>query len=287
MINQMSMFQITTANDIYFSFSSLNWMIGLVTNLLGIFSGAMRIITSKRFSPELQNRIIKEHQVSVVVEQSYHLIETLKSGIISKADFSSVKHMVIAGYKSPLSVIEEFNSYLPNGTVNNSYGLTETSGYVTVDFPKFSRTDSVGQLLNGYSFKIIDDDGNQCDINIDGEICIKSPYPFLGYYQNRELSIKSTDAEGFFLTGDIGRVDMNGNLYIVDRKKDAINWLYTVLPSEIEAFLIKSADIKSVCVVGAIDESFLELPAAAIVCVDNSKITETDVCKMIEGIIDD
>lgn len=279
----MATFQIATTDDIFFSFSSLNWMIGFVATLLNIFTGATRIITSKPFSPELQSRIIKEHQVTVVAGQSYFVIETLKSGIMCKEDFSSVKHMVLAGYKLPFSLIEQFNSYLPNGTINHSYGLTETSGFVTADYPKFSHTDSVGQLLNDYSFKIVDNDGNRCGIDTDGEICIKSPHRFLGYYKNPELSAKAFDSEGFFLSGDIGHVDANGNLYIVDRKKDVILWHYTVLPSEIEAFLIKLPDIKGACVVGAVDERFIELPAAAIVLADDSKITEKDIYKMVEG----
>lgn len=283
MIAQITMFDVATANDILFSSSSLNWMIGLVVNLLNIFSGATRIISSKPFSPETQNQIIKDYEVTVVIGQSYYIIECLKSHLMPKADLSSVKHMIVAGYKLPLSAIEEFNQYLPNGTLNNSYGLTETSGFVTVDYPTFSGNDSVGRLLGCYGFKIVNDDdnGQRCGIDVEGEICIKTPKKFLGYFNNQKLTEQALDSEGFVLTGDIGRVDKDGNLYIIGRKKDVIIYYHTIIPTEIEALLLKSPFIYGVCVVGVVDETSIELPAAIVVRTKDSSITEVDICEMV------
>lgn len=285
MISQISMFDVTTADDIYFSSSSLNWMIGLIAPLVGISSGATRIITSKKCTPEVQNRIIRDFKVSIVIGQAFYVIEMLKSGAITKTDLSSVKHMIVAGQKLPFSVIKEFNMYLPNGTINNSYGLTETSGFVTNDFPEFSNNDSVGRLLSGYSFKIVDENGNRCGINEDGEICIKTPHKFLGYYKNPILTAEALDNEEFILTGDIGHVDKDGNLFIVDRKKDIIIYHYHVMPSEVEALLLKSPHIRDVCVVGVTDEFSIDLPTSIVVRADNSNITEEEIGQIVAGII--
>lgn len=282
MITQATMFDVATADDILFSSSALNWMIGLVVNLLNIFSGATRIITAKPFSPEIQNQIIKDYNVTVVIGQSYYIIECLKSGLMPKADLSSVRHMIVAGYKLPLSTIEDFNKYLPNGTLNNSYGLTETSGFVTVDYPKFSGNDSVGRLLGCYGYKIVsDEDGQRCGIDVEGEICIKTPKKFLGYFNNQKLTEQALDSEGFVLTGDIGRVDKDGNLYIIGRKKDVIIYYHTVIPTDVEALLLKSPFIHGACVVGVVDETAIELPAAIIVRAKDSNITEEDVCELV------
>lgn len=283
LIAQVTIFDVATADDIFFSSSSLNWMIGLVVNLLNIFSGSTRIITSKSFSPETQFQIIKDYKVSVVIGQSYYIIECLKSGLLYEADLSSVKHMIVAGFKLPLSAIEEFNKYLPNGRINNSYGLTETSGYVTVDYPQFAGTDSVGRLMSGYTLKIIDEDGHRCGVDVEGEICIKTPRKFIGYFNNQELTAQVLDDEAFVMTGDIGRVDRDGNLYIIGRKKDVIAYYHTIVPTDIEEILLGSPHIRGVCVVGVIDESTLELPAAVVVRAKDSTITEEDIFKIVAG----
>lgn len=113
------------------------------------------------------------------------------------------------------------NSYLPNGNVHIDYGATELGG-VSFDYPKFTEKDAVGQLVNGVSIKIIDDQGNRCGIDVEGEICAKARFKFLGYYKNQQLTDDVLDSDGFFKTGDIGHIDKDGYLYIVDRKKHII-----------------------------------------------------------------
>lgn len=173
---------------------------------------------------------------------------------------------------------------MPNGSVGNAYGLTELSSVATIDFPKFSGKDSVGRLLNGFELKIIDEDGNKCGIDTDGEICIKNSYKFLGYYKNEELTREVIDNEGFMLTGDIGHIDKDGYVYISGRKKDVIAYYFKIAPVEIESFLLQSPDIQAVCVVGVPYNSIIELPAAVVVRSSNSKITSEAICKMVEGI---
>lgn len=229
-------------------------------------------------------RLIAKYQVNVVVGASYNLLDILKSGILSQVDLSSVEHMFICGCITPFSMRKELNSYLTNGNVHNEYGLTEF-GPVAIDLPEFSGKDTVGQLLNGFTVKIIDDEGNPCDASVDGEICIKSHYQFLGYFKDKELTKNAFDNEGFFLTGDIGHIDEDGYLFIVDRKKDAIGYDTWVFPSEIEEVLLESPDIKAACVVGVPFDPIVELPAAVIIRSNCSHITKDSILKMIEGIL--
>lgn len=192
--------------------------------------------------------------------------------------------MLTSGWKMPLDVLKQIDVCLPNGSVNNGYGLTETAAWVTVDFPKFSGSDSVGRLLNGYTVKIIDDQGNHCSVNEVGEIFIKDRYKFLGYYGNSELSREAFDSDGYFATGDVGYFDQNGLLYIVDRKKDAINYHDWVWPSKIEEVLLESNCIEAACAVGVATDQVFELPTALVVVKDGATITEDEVSKMVEGI---
>lgn len=103
-----------------------------------------------------------------------------------------------------------------------TYGMSEASTTIAIDYPNYSGSNTVGKLLNGYTVKMVDDFGNRCGIGVDGEICIKSKFMFTGYYDDVEATNAMFDSEGFLLTGDLGYFDENGNLFVVDRKKEII-----------------------------------------------------------------
>lgn len=132
--------------------------------------------------------------------------------------------------------------------------------------------------------KIVNDNGERCGVNVDGEICMKLNYKFLGYYGNQEATDVFFDTESFIKMGDIGHYDEDGDLFVVDRKKELSKYCnFQISPSEIDAFLTESSDIKSACVVGISDAVATDLPAAVIVRADGSKIIENDVYNMVAG----
>lgn len=271
------------ANGIIFNPCPLYWISGLFTILVATVSGTTRIITTQKFSAEMQMRIIRKYQVTILQNDSYDMLLMIKSGILSEEALSSIQHVLGGGCKIPFTVLEEFNSYLLNGHVHNEYGSTEVGG-VAFDFPRFSGKDTVGRLINGLTVKIIDESGNRCGMNVNGEICIKSRYNFRGYFKNDELTVEAIDDEGFFLTGDIGHIDKDGYLYIAARKKNVIlhpnEWIF---PSEIEKVLLNLAELDSVCVVGVPIDEAAEFPAAFIVRKESAQITVKQINKIVEG----
>lgn len=119
------------------------------------------------------------------------------------------------------------------------------------------------------------------NINEIGEIYIMSAVRFLGYANNTENPF---DNEGWFKTGDLGYVTEEGDIYVVDRKKDMIKYLnYQVAPSEIENFIAGIKGVISVCVVGIPDIISGDLPAAIIVKDKNSDLVEKDVIDEVAG----
>lgn len=249
---------------------------------MGTICGGTRIVTREEFSPEMQLRIIEEQQATIVENQSFYLLELLKSGLLPKANLSSVKCLFAGGFKVPDSIMNEFNQYLPNGSVCNAYGLTEIGYNIAIDYPYF--TGKGGRLTNNFAVKVIDEQNNLCDADVDGEICIKGRSKFLGYCKNQQLTDDACDNDGFFKTGDIGRIDSNGYLYISDRKKNVIlyhnDWVF---PADIEEILLRSDEIKCVCVIGVPYDEILELPAAVVVRANGSTITEQHIIKMVKG----
>lgn len=101
----------------------------------------------------------------------------------------------------------------------------------------------------------------------------------ISYFKNEQLTRETVDEEGFLLTGDVGHIDKDGYLHLVDQKKELIAYYFKIAPSDIESLLLKSPDIKTACVVGVPYDPVIEIPAAVIVRANESTITEDDVSK--------
>lgn len=181
-------------------------------------------------------------------------------------------------------VAATIDDHLPNGTVHIYYGLSEISGTVTIDFPTFRASESSGQFLGGMQAKVVDENGSRRGVGESGELCLKPSYKPLGYYKNRAATDELFDSEGFLLTGDIGRIDAGGFLYVMDRKKDMVKCGdIIVYPAFVESHLIRSPLIQAICFVGVPDAIFGELFAVAVVPSAAGEITESMVRKMVNG----
>lgn len=136
-------------------------------------------------------------------------------------------------------------------TILQAYGLTETTGAATINSPDEAYIDTVGRVLPGHELKTLPPD----DEGLDGEIAIKGPVVMQGYY-NRPEATAEVMRDGWFLTGDLGRVDTNGRLTITGRKKEVIVLASgkNIYPEEIEAYYRKSAFVKEICVLGLTSE---------------------------------
>ena len=137
-------------------------------------------------------------------------------------------------------------------TILQGYGLTETSGAATVTRFEDNAIGSVGTPLNGVEVKI--DDPNEKDI---GEVLIRGPIVTPGYYHNPAANLEAFTADGWFRSGDLGRFDDGGHLYIVGRKKDVIKLPSgkNVFPEDVEAHYERSPFVSEVCVLGVKDEA--------------------------------
>jgi long-chain acyl-CoA synthetase len=131
-------------------------------------------------------------------------------------------------------------------TILNAYGLTETSGGATIQRPGDRFTTSVGQPFGGVELKIA-----KPDVSDDGEILIRGPIIMRGYF-NRSDATDAALKDGWLYTGDLGRLDDQGRLYITGRKKEIIVLASgkNLYPEEIEAHYRQSAFIKELCILG-------------------------------------
>ncbi|MCC6988051.1 MAG: AMP-binding protein [Acidobacteria bacterium] len=132
-------------------------------------------------------------------------------------------------------------------TILQAYGLTETSGAATINQPHEAHIDTVGKILPGNELKVLPPEGDA----EDGEIAIRGPIVMQGYY-NRPDATAEVMRDGWFLTGDLGRIDGAGRLTITGRKKEIIVLASgkNIYPDEIEKAYAKSPLIKEICVMG-------------------------------------
>lgn len=137
-------------------------------------------------------------------------------------------------------------------TILQGYGLTETSGAATITRFEDNKVGSVGTPLNGIEVRI-----DEPNVEGTGEVLIRGPIVMSGYYQNPEANREVFTSDGWFRSGDLGRFDKHGHLYIVGRKKDVIALPSgkNVFPEDVEAQYERSRLVSEVCVLGITDES--------------------------------
>jgi long-chain acyl-CoA synthetase len=180
------------------------------------------------------------------------------------ADFTALRLASSGGASLPLEVMRAFEKRF-GCTIVEGYGLTETTGAATCHRagrpPKPGR---VGRALPGCAISVRADDGHELPPGQVGEVHIKGPVVMKGYWNRPEATAEALH-EGWLRTGDLGATDDEGDLRIVDRKKDlVIRGGYNVYPREVEEVLYEHPDIVEAAVIGVPDEHYGEEVAAVI-----------------------
>jgi long-chain acyl-CoA synthetase len=182
-----------------------------------------------------------------------------------------------------------------NAEVQQGYGLTETSPIVTTldgdDHKKAIQTGNTdilraaGRPLIGIDLKILDDEGLELPTGEAGEVCVRGPNVTPGYL-NRPDENKKTFKNGWFHTGDVGRIDENGILFLLDRKKDMIvSGGENIYTSEVEAALYKHPDVFECAVIGIPDNKFGESLFAVIVTAPGQNLNENIIIEHCRNFI--
>jgi long-chain acyl-CoA synthetase len=190
-------------------------------------------------------------QLSPVVPS---MLQLLLAEPLEEYDLSSLRYLACGASPLPRDVIDEVGRRLPHTELREGYGLTETSGLVSSTPPGRVRHGSVGMPVSGVELRIVDEDDRELPAGEVGEICCRSPFLMQGYWRARALTEEAMRG-GWFHTGDLGRVDEDGYLYVVDRKKDLIiRGGFNVFPRDVEEALLEHPSVAEAAVVGRPDE---------------------------------
>lgn len=181
-------------------------------------------------------------------------------------DFSEVKLCLGGGMAVQKAVADQWLD-MTGKPLTEGYGLTEASPVVCatpMNVEKF--TGSIGLPLPSTDIKIVDDEGNEVPVGESGELCVKGPQVMKEYWNMPDETAKVLSSDGWLKTGDVAKVDEEGFVYIVDRKKDMIVVSgFNVYPNEVEEVLAHHPGIKEVAVIGVEDARTTETVKAFIV----------------------
>jgi len=196
--------------------------------------------------------------------------------------FNKVRFYISGAAALPGEVLERFSKKFKKARLLEGYGLSETSPVVAVNRPELQKPYSVGPAIPGVEVKIVDEDLMEVPVGEPGEIIVKGDNVMKGYYK-REDATAETIINGWLLTGDIGKIDEDGYIYILDRKKDLIiSKGVNIYPREIEEVCLKYSGVKECAVVGMKDEQSGEIPVAFVEVEDNEEIKESDLKRFLK-----
>ena len=185
---------------------------------------------------------------------------------------------VSGGAALPVEVLRSFEEQF-GCVVLEGYGLSETSPVASFNHPDRERTPgSIGTPVEGVELKLIDDDGDEVGAGEVGEIAVRGHNVMKGYWRRPEATAEAIDADGWFKTGDMARVDEQGRYFIVDRKKELIiRGGYNVYPREIEEVLYEHPAVREAAVIGIPHAELGEEIAAAIALKPGAEATPDEL----------
>ncbi|KAF7001401.1 hypothetical protein CFC21_017079 [Triticum aestivum] len=215
------------------------------------------------------------------------MLAMVKNPIADEFDLSGLALKSVMTAAAPLApdLLAAFQRKFPGVQVEEAYGLTEHSCITLThagDDPEkghIAKRNSVGFILPNLEVKFVDPDtGRSLAKNTPGELCVRSQCVMQGYYRKKEETERTIDAKGWLHTGDIGYIDDDGDVFIVDRIKELIKYKgFQVAPAELEAILLSHPSVEDAAVFGLPDEEAGEIPVSCVVRRSGAAESEADI----------
>ncbi|MEV6161264.1 4-coumarate--CoA ligase family protein [Streptomyces sp. NPDC052052] len=228
------------------------------------------VVVLPRFDLDQFLGAIQEHRISGLYVAPPIVLALAKHPAVDDYDLSSLEYIVSAAAPLDAELAAACSTRLGIPPIRQAYGMTELSPGthvvpLEVENPPAA---AVGKLLPGTEMRIVslDDPTTDLGTGAEGEILIRGPQVMKGYLGRPEATTAMIDADGWLHTGDVGRVDEEGWLFVVDRVKELIKYKgYQVAPADLEALLLTHPDIADAAVIGVYDTERNEVPKAYVV----------------------
>jgi long-chain acyl-CoA synthetase len=241
----------------------------------GAFSGVATLVLHRRFDAERCAETIEAHRVTIVTGVPTVYIALLNAGVRPSA-LASVRFYKSAAATMPAEIARRWRDTYGQAILEG-YGLTETSPAATFNHEYEYRAGSVGTPVEMVDTRVVDEDDRDVPAGAWGEVVVRGPNVMLGYW-NRPAETRAAMRGGWFHTGDVGYLDPDGYLYLVDRMKDMINAAgLKIWPREVEEVLYRHPAVRECAVVGMPDALRGESTTAFVVLRQGAAAAPTDL----------
>jgi acyl-CoA synthetase (AMP-forming)/AMP-acid ligase II len=254
---------------------------GLQSFLMPYTAAGGKIVLMYKWDAVEAVDLIERENVTAVAGVPTTVFQMLEVAKAQGRDLPSLAGVASGATLVPPELVRRIDDqFASRAAPTNGYGLTETSGAAIANMGKdyVDRPESVGKPISPVmEVKIVDSDGNEAPPGEVGEIWLRGPTVVRGYFNNAEATAASF-RDGWFLTGDLGRLDDEGFLYVVDRLKDVIiRGGENIYAAEVEAALYEHPDITEAATIGIPDERMGEEVGAVIRVRDGASISPDEV----------
>ncbi len=255
-------------------------------------AGAAHLFLPK-FSGPAVLEAIQTYRVTATLMTPTMLILAMQEPNIGRYDLSSLRQVIYGSSPMPVEWIRKMVERFRGVELVQAYGLTETSPILTllhaaehetaVQTGQYEVLKSAGRQVPGVDMRVVDAEDQEVPAGQPGEVIVRGPNVCKAYLK-RPKATEESFRHGWFYTGDIGRIDERGYLYLLDRKKDMIiTGGEMVFSSEVEAALYQNPKVHECAVIGVPDETYGEALVAAIVPAPGQRLTEEELIAHCRG----
>jgi long-chain acyl-CoA synthetase len=282
-----------TAQDKVYLVLPVSHVFGISAVFLASLYVGAELILSDRFDPALAMRTMREHGVTGILGVpamfaklvDYIRDESSRGGLSPTADLPALRFMYSGG--APLDpAIKQKTEKLFGLPLLNGYGMTESGPTICqVRFNEPLDNCSVGKPLPGLDIRLVGSDGRDVAPGEVGELHVRGPNVMLGYYRNPQATAAVLDTDGYLNTGDLVRLDEEGNVHIAGRSKELIiHSGFNVYPPEVEGVISKHPEVLLCAVVGQVVEGN-EQVVAWVQRTAGSKLQEAELREFIKPLL--
>lgn len=252
---------------------------GLFVYTIPLLTLGGTVIITRRWDPELILELMEKEKVSAFFATPTHYQQMLTAASFAHKNLSSLRFLTSGGAPLPVTLIHSFQA-VHKVPFKQGFGMTEFGPGIFSMAPEFaaSKAGSIGRPNYFIEARLVDEDNREVKTGEVGELVVKGPSCFSGYFSLQGQTGAHKDEAGWFHTGDLARADEDGFFYIVDRKKDMfISGGENVYPTEIESVLYEHTSVQQCAVIGVPDEKWGEVGRAFVVLKPNQAATEEDL----------
>ena len=264
---------------------------GAKMHWFGNFIVGAKAVILKGIKPEWILRAVSEEAATIVwllVPWAQDILVAIENGDVQLEDYKldQWRLMHIGAQPVPPSLVRNWKKVFPHHDYDTNYGLSETTGpgCVHLGMENLHKVGAIGVPGFDWEYKVVGFDLEDVTLGEAGELMVKGPGVMKAYYKNPEATA-STLRDGWLLTGDMARVDEDGFIWLVDRKKDVIiTGGENIFPVEIEDFLMENRKIQDAAVIGVPDERLGEIVTAIVKVKPGATLSETELIKYCEAL---